>query len=87
MGVSKFLVIDGQQRLTTIATLLCPIRDELNPAEKVPKRRIQNHYLTNDGYEGLDFFKLLPTQGDRAAYSPLVKFRRRISRLTIQEIV
>lgn len=73
VGVSKFLVIDGQQRLTTIATLLCAIRDELNPAEKVPKRRIQNHYLTNDGYEGLDFFKLLPTQGDRAAYSPLVQ--------------
>jgi len=28
--------------------------------------------LTNDGYEGLEFFKLLPTQGDRAAYSPLI---------------
>jgi uncharacterized protein with ParB-like and HNH nuclease domain len=73
VGVSKFLVIDGQQRLTTIATLLCAIRDDLNTADQVPKRRIQNHYLTNDGYEGLDFFKLLPTQGDRAAYSPLVQ--------------
>jgi Protein of unknown function (DUF1524)/Protein of unknown function DUF262 len=73
VGVSKFLVIDGQQRLTTIATLLCAIRDELGASENVPKRRIQNHYLTNDGYEGLDFFKLLPTQGDRAAYSPLVQ--------------
>jgi uncharacterized protein with ParB-like and HNH nuclease domain len=72
VGVSKFLVIDGQQRLTTIATLLCAIRDGLNPADNVQKRRIQNHYLTNDGYEGLDFFKLLPTQGDRVAYSPLV---------------
>ena len=37
----------------------------------MPKREIQNHYLTNDGYEGWDFFKLLPTQGDRSAYSPL----------------
>jgi uncharacterized protein with ParB-like and HNH nuclease domain len=73
VGVSKFLVIDGQQRLTTIVTLLCAIRDELNPTDNVPKRRIQNHHLTNDGYEGLDFFKLLPTQGDRAAYSPLVQ--------------
>jgi hypothetical protein len=72
VGVSKFLVIDGQQRLTTISTLLCAIRDDLKAADQVPKRRIQNHYLTNDGYEGLEFFKLLPTQGDRAAYSPLV---------------
>lgn len=28
-GVSKFLVIDGQQRLTTIALLMCTIRDSL----------------------------------------------------------
>ena len=68
VGVSKFLVIDGQQRLTTVATLLCAIRDDLGTEDQVPKRRIQNHYLTNDGFEGLDFFKLLPTQGDRAAY-------------------
>jgi len=73
VGVSKFLVIDGQQRLTTIATLLCAIRDELNASDQIPKRRIQNHYLTNDGFEGLDFFKLLPTQGDRVAYSPLIE--------------
>jgi uncharacterized protein with ParB-like and HNH nuclease domain len=72
VGVSKFLVIDGQQRLTTIATLLCAIRDDLKAVDHVPRRRIQNFYLTNDGYEGLEFFKLLPTQGDRAAYAPLV---------------
>jgi uncharacterized protein with ParB-like and HNH nuclease domain len=73
VGVSKFMVIDGQQRLTTIAILLCAIRDGLSPAEDIPKRRIQNHYLTNDGYEGLEVFKLLPTQGDRAAYSPMIQ--------------
>ena len=73
MGVSKFLVIDGRQRLTTIVTLLCAIRDEFGSTDSVPKRRIQNHYLTNDGFEGLDVFKLLPTQGDRPTYSELVK--------------
>jgi len=73
VGVSKFLLIDGQQRLTTITILLCAIRDTLGGEDQVPKRRIQNHYLTNDGYEGLDFFKLLPTQGDRASYAPLVQ--------------
>jgi len=32
VGVSKFLVIDGQQRLTTIALLMCALRDSLNSA-------------------------------------------------------
>jgi uncharacterized protein with ParB-like and HNH nuclease domain len=73
VGVSKFLVIDGQQRLTTVALLLCAIRDSLTTADDTVKRRIQKHYLTNDGYEGLDLFKLLPTQGDRAAYSLLIQ--------------
>lgn len=73
VGVSKFLVIDGQQRLTTVAILLCAIRDELDAAEQVLKARIQRHYLTNEGFDGSDFFKLLPTQGDRPAYSPLIQ--------------
>ena len=73
IGVSKFSVIDGQQRLTTVAILLAAIRDEL-PAEDVASRkRIQNHYLTNEGYEGPDYFKVLPTQGDRSAYASLIQ--------------
>jgi uncharacterized protein with ParB-like and HNH nuclease domain len=73
VGVSKFMVIDGQQRLTTVAILLCAIRDRMGAEEQIQKRRIQNHYLTNDGYEGLEAFKLLPTQGDRAAYTPIIQ--------------
>src|ERR1035441_4889707 len=44
VGVSKFLVIDGQQRLTTVTLLLCAVRDSLAPADESAKRRIQNHY-------------------------------------------
>jgi uncharacterized protein with ParB-like and HNH nuclease domain len=73
VGVSKFLIIDGQQRLTTIAVLLCAIRDHLTVADQVQRRRIQKFYLTNDEFEGWDFFKLLPTQGDRPAFSPLIE--------------
>ena len=53
--------------------MLAAIRDSLSPEDEVRKRRIQNFYLTNDGYNELDFFKLLPTQVDRAAYIPLIK--------------
>ncbi|MBV8708428.1 MAG: hypothetical protein JO028_14660 [Acidobacteriaceae bacterium] len=59
-------------QLTTIALLLCAIRDVLGESEQVA-RRIQNHDLTNDGYEGTDFLKFLPTQGDRQAYVPLIQ--------------
>jgi hypothetical protein len=73
VGISKFLVIDGQQRLTTIALLLCAVRDVLGADDGTLRRRIQNHYLTNEGYEGIELFKLLPTQGDRDFYAPLIK--------------
>src|SRR5271157_6372887 len=73
VGVSKFLIIDGQQRLTTISILMCAVRDMLTPEQQGARRRIQQFYLTNDGSEGTEFFKLLPTQGDRAAYASLIQ--------------
>jgi uncharacterized protein with ParB-like and HNH nuclease domain len=73
VGVSKFLIIDGQQRLTTISMLMCAVRDTLAPEQQGSRRRIQQFYLTNDGSEGTEFYKLLPTQGDRAAYASLIQ--------------
>ena len=73
VGVSKFLIIDGQQRLTTISLLMCAVRDALGADQQGARRRIQQFYLTNDGSEGTEFFKLLPTQGDREAYAALIE--------------
>lgn len=70
VGVSKFLVIDGQQRLTTVAVLICALRSFLDPA--APKYRKLTSLLLNEHDEGLDHYKLLPTQPDRAAYKELV---------------
>ena len=72
VGVSKHLIIDGQQRLTTLALLLCAIRDALPAEAKVQRSRIQNHYLTNDGYDGWDYFKVLSTHDDREGFKALV---------------
>jgi hypothetical protein len=74
VGVSKHMVIDGQQRLTTLAILLSAIRDLL-PEDATPERnRIQNHYLTNDGYKDWEYLKILPTQllDDRSVFRSLV---------------
>lgn len=71
IGVSKFLVIDGQQRLTTIAILLASIRSKFD--ENSPRYRKITRLLINEDDEGLDYFKLLPTQPDRPFFEAVVE--------------
>jgi uncharacterized protein with ParB-like and HNH nuclease domain len=68
VGVNKHLIIDGQQRLTTIALLLCALRPFLEPKDR---GRVED-YLINRHYDGPDRLKLMPTHGDREPYSKLV---------------
>lgn len=70
VGVSKHLVIDGQQRLTTVAVLICAIRSFHEPATR--EYRKLTRLLVNEDDEGDDHFKLLPTQPDRAAFRSLI---------------
>ncbi|HEX5121175.1 MAG TPA: DUF262 domain-containing protein [Pseudonocardiaceae bacterium] len=68
-GVQEFLVIDGQQRLTTLSVLLCAIRDYRASAEGAEHReRIDQQYLINKWKPEQQRLKLVPTQADRAAY-------------------
>lgn len=68
-GVQEFLVIDGQQRLTTLSVLLCAIRDYRAGSESPEHReRIDQQYLINKGKPEPQRLKLVPTQADRAAY-------------------
>lgn len=67
-SVSEFLVVDGQQRLTTLSILLCAIRDHRAKHEDPDHRdRIDQEYLINK-YKPAHRLKLVPTQADRAAY-------------------
>jgi uncharacterized protein with ParB-like and HNH nuclease domain len=68
VGVSKHLIIDGQQRLTTLAILLCAVRDALEDEQQVG---IVQDLLQNARYQGDDEVKLLPTHRDREAYRSL----------------
>lgn len=71
VGVTKHLVIDGQQRLTTIAVMMCALRDSCEKRSA----QIQDH-LVNRHYKNADYLKLLPTQGDRAAYMSIIDGER-----------
>ncbi len=72
-GVTKFLLIDGQQRLTTVLIILALLR---NHAKTFSGSRlaeeINDLYLTNRYKSGNDFWKLLPTQADRGAFEQLM---------------
>ena len=73
-GVSKFLLIDGQQRLTTIFVLLALLRDVAkSKGGDDLAQEIEQTMLVNPFKKGGDYFKLLPTQIDRDAFKALVQ--------------
>jgi hypothetical protein len=73
VGVTKHLVIDGQQRLTTLAILLCAIRDQAAANADHATAGIIGDLLINRHYQEPDDLKLVPTQSDRDAFRALVE--------------
>jgi uncharacterized protein with ParB-like and HNH nuclease domain len=73
VGVNKHLIIDGQQRLTTISLILCALRDCLDQNSAA---RIQEVYLTNRFRELEDTLKFVPTQADRDVYREIALDRQ-----------
>ncbi|MBQ7562260.1 MAG: DUF262 domain-containing protein [Synergistaceae bacterium] len=75
-GVQKYIIIDGQQRITTLLLLLIALRDYAiqNPDEKaVNSRKIDNTLLKNEYEDGSDRYKLLLTESDREIFISLVE--------------
>lgn len=70
IGVTKFLIIDGQQRLTTVSILLAALRDAM--ATTPDGGRVED-YLVNRHFLGADHLKLVPTQGDRPVYKMIIQ--------------
>jgi uncharacterized protein with ParB-like and HNH nuclease domain len=73
-GVAKFLLIDGQQRFTTIFILLAVLRDKAKASpHSTLWQEIEQTLLTNPFKQGNDAFKLLPTQGDRELFLSVMR--------------
>ena len=67
-GVQKYMIIDGQQRITTLTLLLIALRDyaENHPeGQTINAKRIDNTLLKNEYEDGDDRYKLLLTETDR----------------------
>ncbi|TPH86563.1 DUF262 domain-containing protein [Helicobacter pylori] len=76
---SPLLIIDGQQRLTTITLLLIALRDYLNDEndedeflEKFSHSKIQNRYLTNSDKKGDKKFRLILSESDKDTLLSLI---------------
>jgi uncharacterized protein with ParB-like and HNH nuclease domain len=70
VGVSKHLIIDGQQRLTTVSILLAALRDTLDEKNS---ERIQEVYLINKhAADPEDVLKFVPTQVNRDEYKTII---------------
>lgn len=76
-GVAALALIDGQQRITTIALLLVALARyaSAHPDERLPYSRDEvmlGGYLTNPFRTGEDHYKLTLSKGDRATFRSIV---------------
>ncbi|WJI97872.1 DUF262 and DUF1524 domain-containing protein [Helicobacter pylori] len=78
---NELLIIDGQQRLTTITLLLTALRDHLNDEdeflEKFSCQKIQNRYLINSDEKDDKRFKLILSESDKDTLLSLIDKDRR----------
>jgi uncharacterized protein with ParB-like and HNH nuclease domain/predicted transport protein len=67
-AVPQLLVIDGQQRMTTLTLLLTALGKALKESEEkteITSKKVKNRYLVNDDEDDDLYFKLALTQSDK----------------------
>ncbi|WP_254564795.1 DUF262 domain-containing protein [Oscillatoria sp. HE19RPO] len=67
---SPLLVIDGQQRLTTVTLLIAALANALGdfePVEGFSPRKLRNYYLLNPEEDGEKYYKLILSQTDKSS--------------------
>ncbi|GAA7814999.1 hypothetical protein JP0181_13190 [Helicobacter pylori] len=72
---NELLIIDGQQRLTTITLLLTALRNHLS--DEVKRKKIEDHYLINSDKDGDKKFRLILSESDKDTLLYLIDKDRR----------
>ncbi|WP_120850602.1 DUF262 and DUF1524 domain-containing protein [Helicobacter pylori] len=72
---SPLLIIDGQQRLTTITLLFIALRNHLS--DEVKRKEIEKHYLINSDEKGDKKFRLILSESDKDTLLSLIDKDRR----------
>lgn len=81
---SPVLVIDGQQRLTTVTLLIAALanaleqtdEDRREPVDGFSPRKLRNYYLVNPEEEGERHFKLVLTQTDKKSLTAIISNKK-----------
>ncbi|QIB91200.1 DUF262 and DUF1524 domain-containing protein [Methanosarcina mazei] len=77
---SPLLVIDGQQRLTTVTLLIAALaraleqldEEKREPLDGFSPRKLRNYYLLNPEEEGEKYYKLILSQTDKDSLTSIV---------------
>ncbi|GAA6804086.1 hypothetical protein HpHCM70_07120 [Helicobacter pylori] len=72
---NTLLIIDGQQRLTTITLLFIALRNHLS--DEVKRKEIEDHYLINSDKDGDKKFRLILSESDKDTLLSLIDKDRR----------
>ncbi|MGG1940403.1 DUF262 and DUF1524 domain-containing protein [Paenibacillus polymyxa] len=78
-SVPQLLVIDGQQRMTTLTLFLCALGkaiEESGQVFEITRKKIMNYYLVNNDEEGDMFHKLILTQSDKETLISLISDKK-----------
>ncbi|WRB79085.1 DUF262 and DUF1524 domain-containing protein [Helicobacter pylori] len=80
---NALLIIDGQQRLTTITLLLTALRDHWS--DEVKRKEIEKHYLINSDKDGDKKFRLILSESDKDTLLSLIdKDKRKPSKPSLK---
>lgn len=84
---SALLVIDGQQRLTTMTLLLAALAEAIEgeePFEGFTQRKIRNYYLLNPEEERESYYKLLLSETDKASLIAILDGKAQPAQYSVQ---